>query len=96
MGRLAACTPRGETETQVLAALLTGARVCVPRDGLEYRQYRKTAPFGLYRRLVALERELREMGIVVIRNSGGKPLGDKKISRAGGADLPAGAPEREG
>lgn len=95
MGRLAACAPRNETEAQVLAALLAGARVCVPRDGLEYRQYRKTAPFGLYRRLVALERELREMGIVVVRNSGGKPLGDKKISPAGGAALPAGASERE-
>lgn len=76
MGRLATCAPRNEAETQVLTALLTGVRVCVPRDGLEYRQYRKTAPFGLYRRLVALERELREMGIVVVRNGGGKPLGD--------------------
>lgn len=76
MGRLAACAPQTEQEAEVLAALLAGARVCVPRDALEYRQYRRCAPFGLYRRLVALERELREMGLLVVRNSGGKPLGN--------------------
>ena len=87
MGRLVSCTPQGREETEVLAALLAGVRVYVPRDGLEYRQYRKTAPLGVYRRLVVLERELREMGIIVVRNGGGKPLGDQKIPPAGGADL---------
>ena len=68
MGRLTACAPQTGQETEVLAALLAGVRVCVPREGLEYRQYRKTAPLGVYRRLVALERELREMGVIVVRN----------------------------
>lgn len=95
MGRLACCAPQGADEAMVLAALLAGARVCVPREALEYRQYRRTAPPGLYRRLVAAERELREMGLIVIRNSGGKSVGDEKIAPAGGSDLPSGAPERK-
>ena len=87
MGRLVNCTPQGRQETEVLAALLAGVRVCVTREALEYRQYRKTAPLGVYRRLVVLERELREMGVIVVRNCGGKPLGDQKIPAVGGADL---------
>lgn len=94
MGRLAGCAPQTAQEIEVLSALLAGARVCVLRDALEYRQYRKAAPFGLYRRLVVLERELREMGIVVVRNGGRKSLGNEKIGPAGGADLSERAPER--
>jgi len=70
MGRLANCAPQTTQETEVLAALLAGARVYLLRDGLQYRQYRKSAPLGVYRRLVALERELREMGVIVVRNRG--------------------------
>ena len=58
-------------EKEVLAALLAGRRVEVLEDGLEYKQYRKTAPLGIYRKFVSLERELREMGVVVIRNRRG-------------------------
>ena len=87
MGRLVSCAPQGRQETEVLAALLAGVRVYVLREGLEYRQYRKTAPLGVYRRLVVLDRELREMGVIVVRNGGGKPLGDQKIPASGGADL---------
>lgn len=87
MGRLAACIPAGQEETQVLAALLAGVRVYALREGLEYRQYRKCAPLGIYRRLMTLERELREMGVIVVRNGGGKSLGDKKVGPTGGADL---------
>lgn len=48
MGRLAACAPQTAAETEVLAALLAGARVRVERDALEYRRYRRTAPLGIY------------------------------------------------
>lgn len=88
MGRLAACTPQDYEEMEVWAALLAGARVYVPREALEYRKYRKSAPMGVYRKCVALERELREMGLVVVRNGGRKSLGDKKGSPFGGADFP--------
>ena len=50
MGRLAALAPAGPEETQVLAALLAGARVCLDRRALEYRRYRRTAPAGIFRR----------------------------------------------
>ncbi len=87
MGRLVCCAPQGREETQILAALLAGVKVYVPREGLEYRQYRKIAPAGIYRRLMALERELREMGIIVVRNGGGKSLGHKEVLRPGGTDF---------
>ena len=70
MGRLAALAPAGPEETQVLAALLAGARVCLDRRALEYRRYRRTAPAGIYRRCLSLERRLREMGVCVIGTSG--------------------------
>ena len=92
MGRLAACAPQGRAEAEVLAALLAGARVCVPREGLEYRRCRKSAPLGMYRRCVALERELREMGVIVVRNGGGKPVGHEKGPDPGGPDLSDGTP----
>ncbi len=61
MGRLAACAPQTAAETEVLAALLAGARVRVERDALEYRRYRRTAPPW----------HLSEM-----RRSGAAPAGD--------------------
>ena len=70
MGRLAACAPQTAAETEVLAALLAGARVCLDRRALEYRRYRRTAPAGIYRRCLGLERRLREMGVCVIGKSG--------------------------
>lgn len=63
MGRLAAWAPATRAEYEVLAALLAGARVCLGREALAYRRYRRTAPQGVYRACVALERRLREMGI---------------------------------
>ena len=64
MGRLAACAPQTAEEKLVLAALLAGARVRLGRDALEYRRFRRTAPLGIYKTCLALERRLREMGIV--------------------------------
>ena len=54
--------PRQSGETEVLAALLAGARVCLDRRAMEYRRYRRTAPAGIYRRCLSLERRLREIG----------------------------------
>lgn len=94
MGRLACCAPQGREETEVLAALLAGVRVLVPREGLEYRQYRKSAPLGMYRRCLALERKLREMGVIVVRNGGGQPLGHEKGGAAGWPGISPGTPGR--
>ena len=70
MGRLAALAPGRPGETEVLAALLAGARVCLERRALEYRLYRRTAPPSIYRRCLSLERQLREMGICVAGTGG--------------------------
>ena len=70
MGRLAPCAPQPAAETEVLAALLAGARVRVERDALEYRRYRRTAPLGIYQKCAGLERRLREMGICVAGTGG--------------------------
>ena len=49
------------------AVLLAGARVCMGREALEYRRYRRSAPMGIYQKCAGLERRLREMGICVTR-----------------------------
>lgn len=52
---------------QVLNALLSGKRVVLAVEGLEYKRYKKTAPLGAYQKFMGMEREIREMGIYVIR-----------------------------
>lgn len=57
-----------EEEKRVLEALLAGRKVRMLESGLEYKRYKRTAPMGVFQKFVALERELREMGICVIRD----------------------------
>ncbi len=59
-------------ERRVLSALLEGKRVYLPQEALEYKRYAKTAERGLYIRLTAMERELREMGLRRGAGSGGR------------------------
>lgn len=61
-------TPEGE---QVLRALLRGEAVWACVNGLEYKQYRRSAPRGVYQAFVSMERRLREMGIGLLRDGGG-------------------------
>ena len=68
MGVLALGLALTGEEKRVLEALLSGRKVKVLETGLEYKNYRKTAPLGVYQKFTALERELREMGICVVRN----------------------------
>ena len=56
------------TEGAVLRALLEGKKVRVLESGLEYKDYRRCAPLGIYQKFTALERGLREMGICVVRD----------------------------
>lgn len=57
----------GEGERRVLRALLEGRRVYVREEGLEYKRYCRTAPQGVYVRCTAMERQLRELGVVKLR-----------------------------
>lgn len=68
MGMLVLGLPLNGQARQVFERLLSGGTVKVLEAGLEYKQFRKCAPLGVYKKFVALERELREMGICVIRN----------------------------
>ena len=68
MGALALGLALSDQEAQVLRALLEGRKVKVLETGLEYKEYRKTAPLGVYQNITSLERELREMGVCVVRN----------------------------
>ena len=68
MGLLTLGVALGPEEREVLEALLRGQRVRVEPEALEYRRFRKTAPLGIYQKFIAMERELREMGLLVARN----------------------------
>ena len=63
MALLALALPLTESVQRVLTALLEGRRVAVADDALEYKRYRRTAPLGIYRKFVAMERQLHEMGL---------------------------------
>lgn len=67
MGLLAQGVALSAEGEQVLAALLRGEKVFLLREGLEYRQYRRSAPRGIYQTFCALERRLHEMGIGLMR-----------------------------
>lgn len=70
MALLALALPLTESVQRVLTALLEGRRVAVADSAFEYKHYRRTAPLGVYRKFVAMERQLHEMGLV--RAKGGK------------------------
>lgn len=69
MGLLSLGVALWDEEQQVLQALLQGKKVRMHHSAMEYKKYKKTAPMGVFRKFVALERSLREMGICVIRDS---------------------------
>lgn len=68
MALLTLAAPLNDGVRTVLEELLSGGRVVVAAQAMEYRRYRKTAPMGIYRTFTAMERVLREMGIIVTRH----------------------------
>ena len=68
MGALSLGLVLTDGEGAVLRALLEGKKVQVLESGLEYKDYCKSAPLGIYQKFMALERGLREMGICVVRD----------------------------
>lgn len=68
MGALSLGLALTDGEGKVLRALLEGRKVCALESGLEYKDYCKSAPLGVYQKFTALERGLREMGICVVRD----------------------------
>lgn len=68
MALLTLAAPLNDGVRTVLEELLSGGRVVVAAQAMEYRRYRKIAPMGIYRTFTAMERVLREMGIIVTRH----------------------------
>ena len=64
MALLSLPLPLTEPVRKVLTALLEGRRVWITDDAFEYKRYRRTAPPGVYRRLVSMERQVRQLGLV--------------------------------
>ncbi len=64
MALLALGLPLNDGVKRVLDGLLEGKRVAVRTDAFEYRRFCRTAPRGVYQKFVAMERSLREMGVV--------------------------------
>ena len=72
MAMLALPLPLTSDVQRVLTALLEGRRVAAADDAFEYKNYRRTAPLGVYRKFVAMERQLHEMGLVRVK--GGRSI----------------------
>lgn len=64
---LAHALPLTPSVRQVLTALLEGRRVAVAEDAFAYKAYRRTAPPGIYRTFISMERRVREMGLVRVK-----------------------------
>lgn len=60
--------PTDDETAEIIRTLLSGGKVGMLIDGIEYKRYKKTAALGIYQKFMGMERELREMGICVIRS----------------------------
>lgn len=61
---LSLCLPLTPDLRRVMDALLAGRRVAMTSDAPEHHRYRRTAPRAVYQRFVAMERAVRDMGVV--------------------------------
>ena len=73
-------------------ALLEGKPVYVCEEGLEYRRYAKTANRALWSRLLAAERQMKQLGVQFLHSEGGQLLTAETVRRLKreGKPLPAG------
>lgn len=73
MALLALAVPMSGDLSRVLTTLLEGRRVAILPGAFEYKTYRRTAPLGVYQKFVAMERQLRELGVVKAREGEVRP-----------------------
>lgn len=72
IGSLTACQLLHQPDEAVTQALLMGKPVYLCPEGLEYRQYSHTANRVLWSRLLAAERQLKQLGVQFLeRNANG-------------------------
>lgn len=62
-------------------ALLTGKPLFLCEEGLDYRRYAKTANRALYSRLLAAERQLKQLGVQLVGQKQQKLLTAEEVRR---------------
>lgn len=91
IGSLTACQLLHLPDEAITQALLTGKPVYLCPEGLEYRRYSHTCNRVLWSRLLAAERQLKQLGVQFLeRNAsgGGKLLTANEVRRRLKAGLP--------
>ncbi|MGY5267557.1 TIGR02536 family ethanolamine utilization protein [Paraclostridium bifermentans] len=57
-----------DEERFILKMIMSGKKVYVMEDGLEYKRYKQTAPKTLYNKYLNLEKEIKSYGVEIINN----------------------------
>ena len=74
IGSLTACQLLHQPDEAVTQALLLGKPVYLCPEGLEYRQFSRTANRALWSRLLAAERQLKQLGVRFLERKPGEKL----------------------
>lgn len=57
-----------DEERFILKMLMSGKKVYIMEDGLEYKRYKLTAPKALYNRYLDFEKEIKSFGVEIIKD----------------------------
>ncbi len=57
-----------DEERFILKMIMSGKKVYVMEDGLEYKRYKQTAPKTLYNKYLNFEKEIKSYGVEIINN----------------------------
>lgn len=74
IGSLSACALLHLPDEALTQALLLGKPVYLCSEGLEYRQFSRTANRALWSRLLAAERQLKQLGVRFLERKPGEKL----------------------
>lgn len=74
IGSLSACALLHLPDEALTQALLLGKPVLLCPEGLEYRRYSRTANRALWSRLLAAERQLKQLGVRFLERKPGEKL----------------------
>ena len=74
IGSLSGCALLHLPDETLTQALLLGKPVLLCPEGLEYRQYSRTANRALWSRLLAAERQLKQLGVRFLERKPGEKL----------------------
>lgn len=58
-----------DEERFILKMIMSGKKVYIMEDGLEYKRYKQTAPKALYNKYLNFEKEIKSYGVEIIKDS---------------------------